>query len=139
MSINLSGAINLAIHALTYMANQASVIPISTGQIANAHSVSKDHLSKVFQRLVKSGLLISVRGPQGGYLLAQAPNMINLLRIYEAIEGPLTEVHCMLNKTVRDPFFCVFHDHLSKIEKQVVRFLSTTTLADLIRGKSPLS
>ncbi len=70
MNIAISDAATLAIHALAYLANQQDSKPISTGKVAEAFGFSEAHLSKVFQRLNKSGFLKSVRG-----LLAESQSL----------------------------------------------------------------
>ena len=133
MNIAISEAATLAIHALTYIANQRDPKPISTGK---SFGFSEAHLSKVFQRLNKSGFLKSVRGPRGGFILAKDPESITLLNIYEAIDGPISRHGpCLLHKTDCEFGECVFGDLLESIPKQIESHFSKTTLADLITKK----
>ena len=84
--LKISEAANLAIHAVTYIASNNDH-KVSTKELASFHNVSEAHLSKVLQRLVKSGFLKSVRGPKGGFVIAKPFNEIKLLDIYEVFEG----------------------------------------------------
>lgn len=129
---NVSEAANLAIHALTYLANNTDLQPVSTGHVAQALGASNNHLSKVFQRLTKVGLVKSIRGPQGGFYLAWEPKDITLLEIYEAIDGALGTDSCLLGHTSCDRKHCVFGDLVPSIHKQVHQHFSNTTLEDLI-------
>ncbi|MCP4676863.1 MAG: Rrf2 family transcriptional regulator [Deltaproteobacteria bacterium] len=134
MIFNVSEAANLAIHALTYLANNPDLQPISTGQVAEALNASDNHLSKVFQRLTKVGLVKSIRGPRGGFYLAWDPKDITLLEVYEAIDGVLGKDSCLLGHPSCDRKSCVFGDLVSDIQVQVNNHFSKTTLGDLVES-----
>ena len=136
MNIAISEAATLAIHALAYIANQNETKPISTGKVAESFGFSEAHLSKVFQRLNKSGFLRSVRGPRGGFILAKDPKDITLLDIYEAIDGPISRHGpCLLHKKECEFGDCIFGDLLESIPEQIESHFSGTTLADLAKKK----
>ena len=65
--VSLSEAASLAIHAVVLIASSDKLVNVN--QIAKATAASKNHLAKVMQRLVKSNLVSSTRGPSGGFLL----------------------------------------------------------------------
>jgi len=136
VNIAISEAATLAIHALAYIATQKDPKPISTGRVAESFGFSEAHLSKVFQRLNKSGFLRSVRGPRGGFMLAKDPEEITLLDIYEAIDGPISRHGpCLLHKKECEFGDCVFGDLLETIPEQIESHFSGTTLADLADRK----
>jgi Rrf2 family protein len=58
--------------------------------IAERQGISTNYLEQVFSVLRKSGLVKSVKGAQGGYILAEAPSNIKIGRILRALEGPLS-------------------------------------------------
>ena len=132
MNIRVSEAANLAIHALAYLANNPDLQPASTKQVAEVLEASDNHLSKVFQRLTKAGLVKSIRGPRGGFSLAWAPEDVTLLEIYESIDGTLSRESCLLGHSSCDRNSCVFGDMVSDIQDQVYNHFSKTTLEDLI-------
>ena len=128
----LSDAANLAIHALVYLAGQQASDPVPTGQVARHFDVSEAHLSKVLQRLARTGLVRSVRGPGGGFVLAAKPADITLLSIYQAIDGALTRPgRCLLGRRRCELKKCVFGDLADQIHRQVREYFARTTLADL--------
>ena len=134
MNIAISEAATLAIHALAYIATQQDPKPISTGKVADFFGFSEAHLSKVFQRLNKSGFLKSVRGPRGGFVLAKDPESITLLNIYEAIDGPISRHGtCLLHKADCPFGDCIFGHLLESIPAQIESHLSNTTLGDLVK------
>jgi Rrf2 family protein len=129
--LNISEAANLGIHALAYLARHSSEAPVTTASIAASYGVSEAHLSKVFQRLSKAGLVKSVRGPHGGFKLSRVPGKITLREIYEALDGPLGKNHCLLNKQKCGLDHCVLGNLLSEVQRRVSDHLSGTTLADV--------
>jgi len=131
MILNISEAANLAIHAAAHLASHPDEVPISTVRVAQALDVSEAHLSKVFQRLTRAGLLKSIRGPRGGFSLARKPESVSLLEIFEAIDGALSKAHCLLGHSDCDRSQCVFGGIVADVRSQVVQHFTNTTLADL--------
>lgn len=137
MILNISEAANLAIHALAYLAKLHDPMPVSTALVASTLGVSEAHLSKVFQRLTRAGLVRSVRGPRGGFVLAKQTTDITLLAIYEAIDGKLErDQTCMLGSRECALDTCVFGNLLGEIHAQVDAHFSQTTLAALLERTS---
>lgn len=132
MIINISEAANLALHAMVYLASNQKATPVSTGHVATQLEASEAHLSKVFQRLTKVGLVKSVRGPKGGFALSWKPSEITLLSIYEAIDGAISNSDCLLGHPACDRRECIFGNLVTEVRKQVDSHFSKTTLADLV-------
>jgi Rrf2 family protein len=91
---NLSEAASIAIHSMVMVA--ASKGKTNVGAIAERLNFSKHHVAKVMQRLVKVNIVNSNRGPAGGFELARPAVEINLLEIYEAVEGKMKTSECPL-------------------------------------------
>lgn len=127
--LKISEAASLALHAMVYLASQENG-PVSTARIAEALGVSRAHLSKVMQWLSRDGLVDSVRGPKGGFVLARDPGDITLLDVYEVIEGPLEESECLLDAPACGGQ-CILGDLLRSVNRQVAEKLKGTRLADL--------
>ncbi|MBN2339861.1 MAG: Rrf2 family transcriptional regulator [Deltaproteobacteria bacterium] len=134
MFLKISDAANLGIHALAYMAEQfESQRPIATAEAADAFDVSANHLSKVLQRLTRAGLVKSVRGPKGGFVLAKSPKEITLRDVYEAIDGIVTkEDACILGTKHCGVAHCVFGNLVDEVQHRVTDHFSSVTLADVI-------
>ncbi len=126
--LKISEAASLGIHAMLILARDPSKTS-SAGEISRVMDVSEAHLAKVLQRLVRVELVKSTRGPKGGFSLGKPADQISLLEIYEAIEGKLAEVKCLLHKPVCKKAECVFGDLIQQINRQVCEHLTKTKLS----------
>lgn len=125
--LKISEATTLALHAMIYIAANPER-PISTAKIAERFNVSAAHLSKVMQRLTHVGLLKSLRGPNGGFVLMKPANEVTLLEIYEIIEGPVPTSTCLLETPACSGDLCVISKLLKNVQKEVNKFLKNTTI-----------
>jgi Rrf2 family iron-sulfur cluster assembly transcriptional regulator len=92
----------------------------------------RDFVAKLFQRLVKAGLLHSSKGRGGGFMLGRAAHEITLMQIVEAIEGPQPLDGCVIGLSqCNDLMPCSQHDTYKPIRQRLKDYLNTTTLADL--------
>jgi Rrf2 family protein len=92
----------------------------------------RDFLAKLFQRLVKSGLLRSSKGRGGGFMLGKPAHEITLMQIVESIEGPQPLDGCVIGLSqCNDQMPCSQHDAYKPIRQRLKDYLNTTTLADL--------
>jgi Rrf2 family protein len=128
--VKISQAVSLAIHGMVYLATRPDSA-YKVGEIAYKLRASKAHLQKVFQRLANAGLLKSNRGPRGGYTLGRKSHEINLLDIYEAIEGPMKNVNCLFDEPVCTGKQCIFGDLLGTSHKRHMTYLEGMKLSDL--------
>lgn len=129
--LHFSEAFAIALHATTIIAAKGEDV-LAVADIAEELNCSYAHLQKVMQRLVKSGLLNSIRGPKGGFLLAKKPSEIYFLDIYEAIEGKLEIRNCLFEARVCTRSLCVLGGLTGKINKEVYTYFTKTSLADVI-------
>jgi len=127
--IKVSEAASLALHTMVVLAKKPDGI-FTTRDISSLLNASKDHLSKVLQRLEKVGFIISIRGPKGGFKLAQNKDNLTLLDIYEALEGPLIPAECLLGNPICNGRGCIMGG-LDTVNRQIREYLSQTKLSDL--------
>jgi Rrf2 family protein len=82
-------ATSYALHALVHMSTQKGNRPVPSHLVAQDRGIPERFLLKVLKPLVSAGVLHSVKGPNGGYRLAKAPDRITLLEVIEAVDGPI--------------------------------------------------
>lgn len=126
----LSEAASLALHTSVYLASRAERM-VSAKEIASALNVSEAHLAKVLQRLAREGIVRSVRGPRGGFRLARDARTITLLEVYEAVEGPVRAVSCLLGAPVCTGEDCILGGLTEGLNNQVRDYLRKTTAGEM--------
>jgi len=127
---SMSEAASIAIHSMVLVARSQN--GINAVKIAEQTGSSKNHISKVAQRLVKNDLLKSLRGPAGGFKLKKQPKEITLLEIYESIEGPLEITDCPLANEVCHFDQCLMGNVVNKMTLEFKNFLKSQTLQKYI-------
>jgi Rrf2 family protein len=131
--VRISEAASLALHAMAVLAeNPGRNLPVK--EIAATLGVSENHLSKVLQRLVRGGFLRSVRGPSGGFSLEDGADEVNLLQVYETVEGPLAPVKCLFARPICDGRHCLLGGLLEDANRGLRDRLETTRLKDIARS-----
>jgi Rrf2 family protein len=121
-----------AVRTVLYLARNGSRLA-SVTEIAHAMHIPKSFLAKLLQRLVRSHLLMSSRGVNGGFQLAQKPSEITLLSIMEAVQGPAGINVCAIDsRRCRMSATCAVHPVWVEIRKEVEKRLKRETIAKLI-------
>ena len=114
--------------------NTGECVPIK--DISRRQGISVKYLEQIVSNLTKSGLLISSRGPQGGYSLAKAPNKYTAGEIISVIEGKLAPVACLESETNicerRD--ICPTIDFWEGLYKAINNYMDSVTLEDLVNS-----
>ena len=87
--MKLTHACGYAIHAVAYLAKLKDDNLVASREIAEPQGQPERFLVKVLKPLVSAQVLLSLRGPNGGYRLARPARSITLLEIVEAVEGPI--------------------------------------------------
>ena len=90
--MKLTRASSYALQAVAYMANQKKSKedhPIASHRIADERKIPERFLLKVLKPLVSAQILMSIKGPNGGYRLAKSAYDITMLDVVEAVDGPI--------------------------------------------------
>ena len=127
--LRISEAATIGFHALVIFASSGGRHH-STREVAESLEVSEWHLSKVLQRLARAGIIRSVRGPGGGYMLSRKSSGVTLLDILEAIDGPFDPEDCLMHSPRCKSSECILGDLLADVNRKVRIFLEEKSLAD---------
>ena len=128
--INMSEAAVIALHSMVYIANRKNEIH-SLKSVSAFFEISPNHLSKVLQRLVKAGYLISVKGPQGGFKLHEGKENSTLLEIYEVIEGKYTPAKCLFICPILPEHQCMMEPLVKDMDEIFRKFMTGNTISTL--------
>lgn len=104
-------------------------------EVSQAEKIPKSFLAKIFQHLVRAGLVRSVRGAGGGFVLAKAPSEITVLQIIEAIEGKIVIQRCLQPDEPQCEHFggCALCGLFEQAQDGVKEIFTRTTLLDLMQ------
>ncbi len=131
--MQLSQSTEYAIHSLFYLAVNNDRQTVLVSEVAHAQKVSETYLAKIFQSLVKAGLVRSFRGAKGGYHLARPVDAITLKDIVLAVEGASPLFSCDHDRIGCDfAMDCLISSTMKKAEEKLYEVLGEVTLADLI-------
>jgi Rrf2 family protein len=127
--------------ALKHLAVNADAGVASAKDIADTYHIPLPLLSKILQKLNKSGFLRSEQGNHGGYRLARSARDISTLEVIRAIDGPIILTHCFTEHdggcTIADT--CSVREPLRKVHEGILKLLGGITIQDLAADESPLA
>ena len=105
--------------------------------VSRAEKIPKSFLGKIFQQLVRVGLIQSTRGVGGGFRLKMEPARISILEVVEAIEGRIAFQRCLQEDSGCEHVGgCALCSLFEQAQDQVKEVLARTTLEDLLRKQS---
>ena len=110
--------------------------PQSVKCIAERESIPEAYLEQLIAPLRKAGLVFSLRGAQGGYLLARPPQEISVGEILRALEGPLAATDCVLSECEKAEG-CVMHALWLRVHRGVNAVMDSITLQDMLSDAAP--
>jgi FeS assembly SUF system regulator len=119
---------------MSYMARRPAGVH-SAAQIAGALGVTVPTTGKVLKMLTRHELLQSVRGAQGGYRLARAPERISIAEVIDALEGPfgVTECSVVVGLCAQEGG-CPVRANWQQVNRLIRHTLDQVSLADMTRA-----
>ncbi|MGE5145758.1 MAG: Rrf2 family transcriptional regulator [Candidatus Eiseniibacteriota bacterium] len=127
-----------AVMALVDVAKQSGGRPVALSDVAERQEISLSYLEQLFAKLRRAGLVKSVRGPGGGYLLAFPASEIRIADIILAVDEPIRATRCLPGAPqgcTGKPTRCMTHDLWEELGHQIRLFLSQVTIADVVENR----
>lgn len=124
-----------AVMALVDLASYSKGHPLALAEIAERQDISLSYLEQLFAKLRRGGLVNSVRGPGGGYLLARAANETRISDVILAVDEPIRATRCTPGSPLgcsANNSRCLTHDLWEELGNQIHLFLSSVTLEDVV-------
>ena len=112
--------------------------PVSLAEIAERQDISLSYLEQLFAKLRKGGLVLSVRGPGGGYRLSRVSGEIRIADIIVAVDEPIAATRCKPGSSIGctgTTSRCLTHDLWEELGQQIHVFLSSVSLADVVERR----
>ncbi len=114
--------------------------PVTIREISERQDVSVAYLEQILNQLRKAGIIRSVRGPGGGYVLSRDPDRISIGEILLELEGPVAITSCLDPKEgCMRVEGCVTHLLWKSLGENIEAFLNSMTLRDLLEGNEFIS
>ncbi len=130
--MKLSTRTRYGVRALLELAGNPGTNPLQLKVIGDRQDISVKYLEQLMVVLKSAGLVQSIRGAKGGYVLAKPPERIMLNEVFNVLEGPVTTAGCVSNEKycsrVSD---CVIRGLWMRVENAINDVLGTTTLKQL--------
>ena len=126
------------IRAVVVLAGSTDGKPTAISKIAQDEAVSAEFLEQIFFRLKKSGLISSLRGPHGGFVLGRKADEISLLDILTAVEEAVAPAPCADPETDFEcprEEACPAHPMWQELSDIINGYLSHVTVKDLLERK----
>jgi Rrf2 family protein len=133
--MRLSTKSRYGLRAMFDIAYNCGAAPTQIQDISRRQHISQRYLEQIFQSLKKAGIITSKRGPQGGYMLARAPEEITVSEIILATEGDFLLVECSSSGRKKIPCEfdggCVTQSVWQEAAQSLQSFYATLTLQSL--------
>ena len=124
-----------AVIAMADLATNVKNKPISLTEISLRQNISLSYLEQLFLKLRSKNLVKSVRGPNGGYILARSASEVKISNIIAAVEEKVKSLNCKKeskkgcnNKNVK----CITHNLWDELETHINNFFEKKKLEDLV-------
>ncbi len=131
--MKLSSRTRYGMRAMLELALEYGKKPLQIKAIADREDISNKYLEQLIAMLKSSGLVRSIRGPRGGYMLARPPAEIYLKDIFVTLEGPITPVECLEHSEYCPRCTdCATRQIWDEIQNAIMDVLKSRTLKDLV-------
>lgn len=117
---------------------RADAKPVTLSEIASRQDISLSYLEQLFAKLRRADIVLSARGPGGGYTLSKTPEMIRIADIILAVDEPIRVTRCGSEKSggcMGSKGRCLTHDLWEQLGNQIHGFLNTVTVADVMKNQ----
>lgn len=124
-----------AVMAVIDIADSDSDQPISLVTISERQKISLSYLEQIFARLKKSGLVKSIKGPGGGYVLGKDAKKITIDQIIKAMDEPIKMTRCsnVKKSCISTSTKCKTHHLWNGLENKIYEYLNSISLEDVCK------
>jgi len=126
-----------AVTAMVDLALSQGEQPVTLAAISERQKISLPYLEQLFGKLRRHALVDSVRGPGGGYRLAQETARISVADIILAVDETLDSTQCGGKENCRDDTKCITHDLWANLNRHIFGYLGAVTLKQLVEEHKP--
>lgn len=139
--MKLSTRGHYGVQAMFDLAQHYGEGPIPLKSVAERQNLSEHYLEQLVGSLRKAGLVKSIRGAQGGYILARDPKEITVGDIIRVLEGPVAPVECVgeeMQESCNRLDVCITRLVWQRVKNTIDQVLDSITLADMLEEAEKL-
>lgn len=125
-----------AVTAMLDLAVHANDKPVPLADISQRQGISLSYLEQLFARLRRQGLVLSARGPGGGYRLSRPATEIAVVDVLNAIDEKIDTTRCEGRGDCQNGQVCLTHDLWFDLSNQIHDFLSRISLGELVERRT---
>ena len=122
-----------------HLARRAGQGPVAARELSGHERLPHDYVEQILLRMRRAGIVDSVRGAKGGYLLAREPQAVSVKDVIEASEHVTFEVNCDVHRVDADrcdpSTACSIRPVWRLLERRINDLLAGITLADLLHAE----
>jgi Rrf2 family iron-sulfur cluster assembly transcriptional regulator len=110
--------------------------PVRLAEISERQGITLNFLEQIFSKLKSAGLVASIKGPGGGYVISNGANHTRIFDIINAVEEPIEITNCGSHSKLPctpERAKCLTHDLWEGLEGQIKTYLKSVTLQDLCK------
>lgn len=124
-----------AVTAMLDLALNAREQPVSLADISDRQSISVSYLEQLFAKLRRAGLVVSVRGPGGGYQLSRQMGEVYVAQIIDAVDESVDATRCEGRGGCQMGAMCLTHELWQDLSCEIHAFLGRISLGSLVEKR----
>lgn len=133
--MKLSSRTRYGMRAILELALEYGKAPLQIKTIADREDISNKYLEQLIAMLKASGLVRSIRGPRGGYVLAKPPSEVLMKDVFLTLEGPMIPAECLQHEEYCERCTdCATRQIWQQLQNAILGVLESVTLADLVQN-----
>jgi len=121
-----------AVTAMIDLALNNASGPVTLADISERQKISLSYLEQLFGKLRRRSLVTSVRGPGGGYNLANPTDQVSVADIIVAVDEPIDATQCGGKENCKDDKKCITHDLWTDLNRHIFEYLRAVKLSELV-------
>lgn len=131
--MKFSQSVDLALHALWYMARNTPNEPVMIKDVAQGVRASESYMARVMLWLTKANILKSIRGKKGGFVFKRPPDEITIADVVLAIDTDLAKYHCSRDERgCAEDYCCALVNLFYEAQQEMLGVLRRMTIADIV-------
>lgn len=121
-----------AVTAMVDLAMRGDHGPVTLAAISERQKISLSYLEQLFGKLRRNNIVVSVRGPGGGYRLARSAAQIPISEIVLAVDEPLDATNCTGRGDCQEGSPCITHELWQGLTKTIYSYLAEVSLQQMV-------